>query len=116
MQASDAIENALADRRTIGERGAVEIRFEWPGKPGWRLLRRVTAVRSILGDIFEAPFEIIGSGPGCFYVVFSVKIDPDEFEMGWKKTYRNKLILLRERFGVSKISVSSSRLKSGLVG
>lgn len=105
MRAAETVELALLDRRSRERVSPVEIVVEWPGHPGWRLLRVVTAVRFMLGDIFACSIDLVGSGPGCFYVIYSLDTNGILFREKYEAVGRIKLRDMKMRFEIGRIMV-----------
>ena len=108
MLAAEAIEGAIAARSARERIADTEIFVEWSGSPGWRLLRSVTAIRSLLGDMFGCRVEIVASGPGCFYARYALDLPPSTFLDRLDGSYRERLALLRRRFGAERMTVRAN--------
>jgi hypothetical protein len=107
MRASEAIRGAMANRVTRPESHANELWFEWQGQPGWRMLRYVAAIRSLLGDLFGCDVLIAASGPGCFFAVYAIPLPAKRFEDLMNAGARDELRLLVEQFEVHRLRVKT---------
>jgi hypothetical protein len=107
MQANSAIRAALAEQRVREPHTEVELRVSWNQDPSWRMLRYVTAIRSLLRDAFGCEVQLVAAGPGCFFATYTLELAPEKFERELMAGGRDKLKTIRERFEVDKMNIKT---------
>lgn len=65
----------VIDRDYFGsvDRRGPHVFVEWPDEVGMHLLRKLSAARIELEDLFLSPVEIVNAGRGCFFAHYTVR-------------------------------------------
>lgn len=116
MKASTALQSAIEGNYV---REATDIPYhviaEWQGKPGWQLLRRITGLRSDVGELYVCEADIIAGGSGCLRVTIALPIIPDrgqtEDEYFFDRKKIDVLKALKFRYDVSKMWIRNQSQK-----
>lgn len=94
------------------DRRGPHVFVEWPDEPDWHLLRKMSALRLRLEDIFLAPVKIVNAGRGCFYAHYTfVPDDIDSFLIANSMSRNDRWPIIRAKLVETKIRFRVSKLQ-----